>query len=92
MRTLFGDGVQALTMTRHEYDERASSPREYFELFRDAFGPMVAIYAGLRDQPSRRAELDAAFLQFIHRWNRSTPAGRVRISYEYLLVLARRRS
>jgi hypothetical protein len=51
---------------------------------------MVAIYAGLRDQAARIAELDAAFLQFIARWNRGASKGHVRIPYEYLLVLARR--
>ena len=77
-------------MTRHEYCETAMSSRAYFELFRDSFGPMVAIYAGLRDQVARTAELDAAFLQFIARWNRGASEGRVRIPYEYLLVLARK--
>jgi hypothetical protein len=51
---------------------------------------MVAIYLGLTDQPERRAELDAAFLQFIARWNRGAPEGAVRIPYEYLLVIARK--
>lgn len=87
---LFGDQLQALEMTRHEYCETAMSPHAYFELFRDSFGPMVAIYAGLRDQAARIAELDAAFLQFIARWNRGASEGRVRIAYEYLLVLARK--
>ncbi len=90
VKNLFGDRVQALEMTRHEYCETAMSARAYFELFRDSFGPMAAIYAGLRDQVARTAELDAAFLQFIARWNRDASEGRVRIPYEYLLVLARK--
>jgi 2-polyprenyl-6-hydroxyphenyl methylase/3-demethylubiquinone-9 3-methyltransferase len=85
VRGLFGDRVQSLQMTRHEYVETARSPREYFELFRDTFGPMVAIRSSLDDQ--RRAELDAAFLQFVARWNRRS--GCVEIPYEYLLVIAR---
>jgi hypothetical protein len=68
---LSGDGIQSLKTTRREYVETASSPREYFELFKHAFGPMVATYASLSDQPERKAELDAAFLQFIARWNRA---------------------
>ena len=51
---------------------------------------MVAIYAGLRDQVARIAELDAAFLQFIARWNRGGSEGHVRIPDQYLLVLARK--
>ena len=91
LRSLFAGGVQSLDITRQEYLEEASSAREYFELFRDSFGPMVAIYAGLRNEPARMAELDEAFLQYIRRWNRDTSEERVRIAYEYLLVVARNR-
>ena len=90
VRTLFADRSSSLALTRHEYVETASSAREYFELFRDAFGPMVAIYASLRGQDQRAAELDAAFLQFIARWNRGT-GERVQIPYQYLLVIGRKR-
>lgn len=90
VRNLYGQKVRSLTMTRQEYVETASSSREYFELFRHSFGPMVAIHASLSDQPVRAAELDAAFLQFIERWNRGGPNGRVEIPYEYLLVIARK--
>lgn len=90
VRTLFRDKVQSLTTTRGEYVETSSSPREYFELFRHAFGPLVAIYSGLEGQVERIAELDMALLQFIERWNRAMPASRVQIPYEYLLVMARK--
>ena len=90
VRSLFGERVQSLNMTRQEYVETASSPREYFELFRHAFGPMVAIYASLSEQDARMAELDAAFLQFVTRWNQGAPDGCVRIPYEYLLAIARK--
>ncbi len=50
---------------------------------------MVAIYASLSDQPALMTELDAAFFEFVARWNRSTD-GRVAIPYEYLLVVARK--
>jgi hypothetical protein len=88
VKDLLGDRVQALEMTRHEYCETATSSRAYFELFRDSFGPMIAICAGLRDQATRIAELDAAFMQFIARWNGGASEGHVRIPYEYLLVVA----
>jgi len=90
VKDLFGDRFPALERTRNEYCETAMSSRAYLELFRDSFGPMVAIYAGLRDQAARIAELDGAFLKFIARRNRGTSEGRVRIGYEYLLVLARK--
>lgn len=87
IRSLFRERVRSLTMTRHEYAETAAGPHEYFELFKQTFGPMVAIRASLSDQ--RRAELDTAFLQFIARWNRGVPDGAVRMPYEYLQVIAR---
>jgi len=43
-----------------------------------------------RGQDQRAAELDAACLQFIARWNRGT-GERVQIPYEYLLVIGRTR-
>ena len=61
----------------------------YLELFKDTFGPVVAIYASLSD-PMRRAELDEALLQFVARWNRGLPERAVEIPYEYLLVIARK--
>jgi len=96
VRSLFDDRVQSLNMTRHEYEEEASSSREYLDLFKHTFGPMVAIYASLKDQPGRAeasasavTELDDAFLQFIARWNRGAREGPVQLPYEYLLVIAR---
>ena len=88
VRKLFGNLV-GLTISRHEYVETASSAREYLELFKDTFGPVVAIYASLSD-PMRRAELDEALLQFVVRWNRGLPERAVEIPYEYLLVIARK--
>ena len=90
VRGLLGDSVQSLTMARATYVETAHSPREYFELFRHAFGPVVAIYASFGGDASRIAQLDAAFAEFIARWNDGPPDDGVRIPYEYLLVLARR--
>jgi ubiquinone/menaquinone biosynthesis C-methylase UbiE len=85
VRTLLGDGVGSLRTTREQYTESASSAREYFELFRDTFGPMVAIRGNL--DAARKPELEAAFLQFIARWNSSGSS--VAIPYEYLLVIGR---
>ena len=42
--------LDSLEMTRSEYGETADSVRDYCELFKQTFGPVVAIYAGLADQ------------------------------------------
>ena len=91
VRDLFEGGVQSLEMTPGEYVERAASPREYHELFRDAFGPMAAIYASAAGQAERAAALERDFMEFVARWNRSGPHGGVEIPYAYLLVVARPR-
>jgi ubiquinone/menaquinone biosynthesis C-methylase UbiE len=91
VRELFGDRVESLEMTRGEYVERAGNPREYYELFKETFGPVVAIYASLADQPERAAALDRAFLDFVTRVNRGPRGGPAHYPYEYLLVIARKR-
>jgi SAM-dependent methyltransferase len=92
VRALFGERVSSLSMRRETYVERASSPQDYGRLFRETFGPMVAIHASLEGAPERRAELDRAFSTAIVRWNGGRDIGPVEIAYEYLLVVARRAS
>jgi ubiquinone/menaquinone biosynthesis C-methylase UbiE len=90
VRELFGDRVAALDMTRWDYVERADSPRDYRELFKSTFGPVVGLYAALADDPERAASLDRAFLDFATHANGGPPGGPAEYRYEYLLVVARR--
>ena len=90
VRELFGDRLSSLKMTRREYVERADSPREYCELFKQTFGPVVATYTRLSDDPDRTAALDRDFLDFAMRSNRGVPEGPAEYTYEYLLVVARK--
>ena len=91
VRQLFGDRVE-LEMTRRHYMERAASPEAYRDLFSETFGPVVAIRANLADDAHRAAEFDRDFLDFAVRWNSGSPSGPAEYRYEYLLVVARRRS
>jgi len=91
VRELFGDRLESLELTRGEYVETADGPRDYCELFKKTFGPVVAIYSSLADQPARLAALDRDFLEFATRANRGTPDGPAEYHYEYLLVVARKR-
>jgi ubiquinone/menaquinone biosynthesis C-methylase UbiE len=91
VRELFGDRVESLRMTRREYVERAASPRDYLQLFKETFGPAVAIYGSLAQQRERLAALDRDFLDFVTRSNRGAPGGPAEYLYEYLLVVARTR-
>ena len=91
VRELLGDRAKALELSRREYTERAASPRDYCEFFKQTFGPAVGIYASLADQPDRAAALDAEFLEFATRCNSGAPDGPAEYRYEYLLVVARTR-
>ena len=92
VRELFGDRLESRDMSRGEYVERADSPRDYRDLFKRTFGPVVATYAGLADEPARAAALDRDFLEFADRANTGSPEGPAEYRYEYLLVVARRRA
>ena len=90
VQELFGDRVESLELRRSEYVEEAASAHDYHELFRNSFGPMVAIYASLADRPEHAAKLDREFREFVGRWNRDRSGSRIEIPYQYLLVVARK--
>jgi SAM-dependent methyltransferase len=90
VRELFGDRVEWLELTRREYVERAASPGDYCEFFKQTFGPALAISASLADQPERAAAFDRDFLEFAERSNRGAPDGPAEYHYEYQLVIVRK--
>jgi ubiquinone/menaquinone biosynthesis C-methylase UbiE len=93
VRELFGDRVASLSMTRGSYVERSpGDARAYRELFKDAFGPVIALYESLAGQPERRAALDRDFLDFATRANRAAPGAPAEYVYDYVRLVARRRS
>ncbi|HEY2199331.1 MAG TPA: methyltransferase domain-containing protein [Mycobacterium sp.] len=91
VRELFGERVEWLELARREYVERAPNPRDYCELFKETFGPVVGIRAGIADQPERLAAFDRDFLEFATRANSGAPEGPAEYVYDYLLVVARKR-
>jgi ubiquinone/menaquinone biosynthesis C-methylase UbiE len=76
---LFGDRVESLQTREMVYTERAPSPQEYVDLYKETFGPVISVYDALQDQPDRAATLDREFLDFAERADRGTPGrlGRV---------------
>lgn len=88
VRTLFGDRVSSLEMTRRTYVERRpGGPRGYCDFFYETFGPVIALRAGAEDPQA----LDRDLLGFATRADEGPPGGPAEIPYEYLLVVARRR-
>jgi ubiquinone/menaquinone biosynthesis C-methylase UbiE len=80
VRELFGHRVESLDMQRLEYVERsAGGPEAYCTLFRETFGPIIAIRASL--DAARRAAFDAEFLEFARRRNRGSAGGPAEYAY-----------
>lgn len=91
VRELFGDGVDSLQMSRRHYVERAPAPADYVDLCKQTFGPVVAIFASLSDDPDQLAAADRDFLAFAETANSGPAEGPAEYRFEYLLVLARKR-
>lgn len=89
VRELFGERVSWLRLERRVYVERAADPAAYCALCKETFGPVVAVYASLADEPDDIAALDRSFLDFATRSNTGRSGGRAQYPYEYLLAVAR---
>jgi ubiquinone/menaquinone biosynthesis C-methylase UbiE len=92
VRQLFGDRVESLEMSDRIYTERAPSPQEYVDLYKETFGPVVSVYDALQGDPNRAARLDREFLEFAQGSNQGAQDGWAEYPYEYVLVVARKRS
>lgn len=94
VRDLFGDRVSSLELERRQYVERLSgesrTPRAYVDFYKETFGPIVAVFASLADEPKRAAALDRELLELATRRNSGTPEAS-EYRYDYLLVIARKR-
>jgi SAM-dependent methyltransferase len=85
VRELFGDRVSDLTASQQLLRaEGMDDPAAFREYFKQNYGPTIAAYRGLADDPSRAAELDQALDDLVERFR--APGGG--IDWEYLLVVA----
>ena len=92
VRELFGDRVSSLRTSRHELVESVPGPpAEYCGLYKRTFGPVVAAFASVEDDPQRRAALDREFLEFVTHANAGPADGPTELRFEYLLVVAHKR-
>ena len=66
-------------------------PVDYCDFYRQTFGPVVAAFASVEDEPERSADLQREFLDFVERANAGPPDGPTELRFEYLLALARKR-
>ena len=91
VRRLFGDRVERLEVTRDVYIERVEGgPTGYCRFYRETFGPVVAIYAGLAGQHDRTAELNRRFFDFATRFDQGQSGGAAELPFEYVIMVGRR--
>jgi ubiquinone/menaquinone biosynthesis C-methylase UbiE len=88
VRELFGEHVDSLRLERASaVVDHFARPADLCEYYKRHFGPTIATYAAVEDDPERLGALDRDFLAFAERWDRGGS-----YEYEYLLVVATRRS
>jgi len=84
---LLGDRVTDVVARKERLPvDRFGTPEEFRDFFKACYGPTIAVYKSLADQPERAAELDAALADLGVRHD----LGNGRMEWEYLLLTARR--
>jgi len=87
VRDLLGDRVKDVMASRQVVTvERFESPRAFCDYFKANYGPTVAAYRGLADDPARAAALDEELCELVRRYDRG--AGTTVMDWEYLLFTA----
>jgi ubiquinone/menaquinone biosynthesis C-methylase UbiE len=87
---LLGPGCSDLRMERHVLSiTDFATAEEYMQLFKQKYGPTLAVQKNIGDDADRRAEFETAFRDFADRADTGEP-GAARCDQEYLLVVATR--
>ncbi len=91
VRDLFGDRIEPTEPVARTLEiDRFRDPADLCAYYKANFGPVIAAYRSVADDPARRVALDRELLDWAERMNRDVPAGRAIFRFEYALVLARR--
>jgi SAM-dependent methyltransferase len=89
VRSLLGDRVTDVRATRHML--RVSlfgRPEDFRDYFKARYGPVIAVYRNLADDPQRATALDSELAELARRHDLGT--GRTVMDWEYLLFTARK--
>jgi hypothetical protein len=90
VRSLLGDRVTEVRATRQTVLVSLFARHEDFrDYFKARYGPTIAVYRGLADDPQRTAALDAELAELARRHDRGTD--QTIMEWEYLLFTARKR-
>ncbi len=90
VRELFGDRVTDVEVRRQTLEvTRCDVPEDFREHFKTNYGPTIATYRNIADDPERVAALDRALADVARRYDRGVD--KTVLDWEYLLVTARKR-
>lgn len=89
VRELFGDRVEVTSAIQQDLVvDQFPTPQHFVDFFKANYGPTIAVYRFIADDPERVAALDADLLALAERFDRGTD-GTV-LDWEYLLLTATR--
>jgi SAM-dependent methyltransferase len=97
VRELLGDQVTDVRARRQTVRiDRFSRPEDFRDYFKANYGPTIAAYRGIADDPQRTAALDAELADLARRHDRAAGSpsgtGNTVMEWEYLLLTAHKRS
>ncbi|WP_406832006.1 class I SAM-dependent methyltransferase [Pedococcus sp. KACC 23699] len=89
VRGLFGDRVEDLHAVQQDLVvDGFETPQEFRDFFKTNYGPTIAAYRNIADDPEKVAALDRDLVALAERFDRGD--GHTVLDWEYLLVTARR--
>ena len=90
VRALLGDRVTDVTTERRMLRvDRFDRPEELRDYFKSRYGPTIAVFRSLAEDPDRAAALDADLVELVRRNDRGS--GSTVLDWEYLLLTATRK-
>lgn len=91
VRALLGDRVTDVAARRQTLiTDLFATPEAWLEYWKSVYGPTIAVYRGIADDPERVAALDRDLIALATRFDRGTDA--TVMGWDYLIVTARKRS
>lgn len=91
VRNLFGDQLERWTVARKRLVvDNFATPQEWCDYYKANFGPTIATYAAIADDPVLTARLDSDFLAFATDYNLSDRPNHTLYHLEYMLFTARK--
>ncbi|MFC4465546.1 class I SAM-dependent methyltransferase [Streptomyces xiangluensis] len=89
VRALFGARVTDIEARKQTVlVDRFKSPEEFRDYFKERYGPTIATYRAIADDPARTAALDRDLAELARRYDQG--AGSTAMEWEYLLFTARK--